>query len=228
MLPFVQNIVFKIIILNSYIMKKVFTLFAILIITLSTFGQRYDDDNEIKTLFGSKNFSSGGYGAFGAGYSIIDDKDAIVMTGRGVWLMSRSLGFGIAGTGFINDYHFDAVLEEEVNLTGGYGGLIIEPILLPRSPVHLAFPVTAGVGGIAYTRSNWVNDPWEYREAWVEDTETFLFVEPGVELELNLLKFFRLAFGVSYRVTTQIDLIDTPSDVLNGFTSGISFKFGKF
>lgn len=209
-------------------MKKIIALIALVFMLLPTFAQRNNDDDDIKTLFGNNDFRTGGYGAFGFGYTIIDDKDAFVMTGRAAWLMSRSLGFGIAGAGFINDFHYNAVLEEDVNLTGGYGGLLFEPILFPKSPVHLSFPIIAGVGGIAYTRSSWTNDPWDYREAWVEDTETFLFVEPGVELEFNLLKFFRLALGLSYRYTSQINLIDTPSNVLEGVTSGITFKFGKF
>lgn len=209
-------------------MKKVFALFTLALFMLPSIGQSNGDDGDIKTLFGSNDFRYGGYGAFGAGYSLIDNKDAILMTGRGAWLMSRNLGFGIAGTGFINDYHYDSQLGEDVNLTGGYGGLLFEPILLPISPVHLSFPIIAGAGGIAYTRSNRVNDPWDYRQAWVEDTEFFLFVEPGVELEFNLLKFFRLAFGVSYRLTSDINLIDTAPDVLNGISSGVTFKFGKF
>lgn len=209
-------------------MKKIFSFLILSVIGISLFAQDYEDDTRIKTLFDDNNFTNGGYGGFGIGYSVIDDKDAVVMSGRGAWLIGQSIGFGIAGAGFINDYHYDAFLGEDVNLSGGYGGILIEPIVFPRSPVHLAFPIIGGVGGIAYTRSYWQNDPWEYRNAFVEDTETFLIFEPGVELELNLLRFFRMGLGMTYRLTSNIDLVDTPSDVLNGITAGIVFKFGKF
>ena len=212
-------------------MKKILLIIPIFFSALSMNAQWHDNDSEIRTLLGNNNFTLGGYFGFGGGYALIDDKDAILMSGRGVCLINRGLGFGFTGTGFINDYHYDAVLDDDVNLTGGYGGLIIEPILFPRSPIHIAFPIVAGVGGIAYTRSDWYQEDWhnwEFREARVEDSETFLVFEPGVEIELNMLKFFRLAGGVSYRYTTDIDLIDTPGNVLEGITTSITLKFGKF
>jgi hypothetical protein len=209
-------------------MKKILLIAAIVLTGTTLFGQWDDDDHEIKTIFGNNNFYMGGYGSFGGGYTVIDDKDAIVMSARGAWLVGRWLGFGVAGAGFINDFHYDAVLDADVNLTGGYGGVLIEPIIFPRSPVHLTFPVIAGVGGIAYTSSEWVRNDWDYTESWVEDTDTYLVFEPGVEIEFNLLKFLRLSGGVSYRYTSPIDLMDTPSDALEGITTSVSLKFGKF
>lgn len=215
-------------------MKKIFSLIIVLSIGFSLYAQRDERNNhEIYTLFGNNRFSSGGYGGFGAGYTIIDGKDAITTTGRAAWVIGHGLALGVAGTGFVNDYHYDAGIDENVNLAGGYGGFLIEPILLGRSPVHLAFPIVAGLGGIAYTRSTWTGDPWAYTDSWVEDMDTYLIFEPGVELEFNILRFFRLAAGVTYRMTSPISLIESEpglvaSDVLDGFSAGITFKFGKF
>jgi hypothetical protein len=212
-------------------MKKAISILVIVFLSYSVFSQnqaRQDrNPDQINTLLAGHSFSNGGYGGFGIGYSMIDDKDALVASGRAAWIINHSLGLGFAGSGFINDFHYNPVLEEEVNLTGGYGGFLIEPILFPKSPVHMSFPVVAGIGGIAYTIMNNNGDPWNNR-SYVEDTETFLFFEPGVEMELNVIKYFRLAFGVSYRMTSKIELYDTQSDVLNGITTSLSFKFGKF
>ncbi len=211
-------------------MKKTVLLAMLFSLAVSAFAQRehdYDDDN-INTLFGNHNISHGGYGAFGAAYTMINDVDAIVLSGRGAWIVNQTLGLGLAGSGFLNDYRYSQIYEEDVNLSGGYGGILIEPIIFPRSPVHLSVPLIAGVGGIAYTRAAFQDDPWNYEDYWVEDTDAFLIFEPGVEIELNLLRFFRLAFGVSYRMTSKINLVETPSDVLNGVSTGVTFKFGKF
>ncbi len=211
--------------------RTLFLVTAIFFAILSLNAQWYHDDREIRTLLGNNIYTWGGYFGFGGGYSMIDDKDAILMSGRAVCLLNRGLGFGFTGTGFLNDYHYDAFLDDDVNLAGGYGGLIIEPILFPRSPVHIAFPIVAGVGGIAYNRSDWYyenHESWKYREVQVEDSGIFLVFEPGIEIELNMLKFFRLAGGVSYRYTTDVDLINTPRNALEGITMSISFKFGKF
>lgn len=216
-------------------MKNLISIIFILALGTSLFGQEISkkdkknvNKNEIQTLFGKNKFSNGGYGGFGAGYTVIDNKDAIVTSGRAAWVIGHGLALGVAGTGFINDFHYDPLINDDVNLTGGYGGFFIEPILFGRLPVHLTLPVVAGIGGIAYTRSHFTTDPWEYQDVWVEDTETFLILEPGIELELNILRFFRIAGGISYRMTSEIKLIDTAPDVLNGLSAGISFKFGKF
>ncbi len=192
--------------------------------------QRIKDD-EIKTIFG-RNRSNGGYGAFSITYSEIDHKDAIQFGGRGAWIIDHSLAIGFGGTGFLNDYHYDTILDQNANLAGGYGGLYIEPILAPRFPFHISFPILLGVGGITYTSNNYTGD---YRDNYIEDTDVFLIAEPGVELEFNILKYFRIALGAYYRYTSNISLeyISTGQpfvgeDVLHGLSMGITFKFGKF
>jgi len=216
-------------------MKKLAILSIIALISISTFSQdpqrdsgRRNGNDEIRTLMGSNNRSNGGYGSFGGGYTMIDNKDAVTMSGRAAWIIGHSLAFGFAGTGFINSFSPDVVPDRVVNLTGGYGGFLIEPILLPKMPIHLSFPVVLGGGGIAYTSSFQPNNSWEYYDTYVEETQAYLIAEPGVELELNLLKFFRLAFGVSYRFTSDINWNYTNPSVLEGWNAGMTFKFGKF
>ncbi len=192
--------------------------------------QRIKDD-EIKTIFG-RNRSNGGYGAFSITYSEIDRKNAIQFGGRGAWIIDHSLAIGFGGTGFLNDYNYDAILDQNVNLAGGYGGLYIEPILAPRFPFHISFPILLGVGGIAYTTDNSNDHPLHN---YIEDTDVYLIAEPGVELEFNILRYFRIALGAYYRYTSDIHLqyVDTgepfaDKDILRGFSTGIIFKFGKF
>ena len=60
------------------------------------------------------------------------------------------------------------------------------------------------------------------------DSDAFFIVEPGVEIELNLVKFMRLGIGGSYRWTSNVGLQDHKKDFLHGFSGNISLKFGKF
>ncbi len=213
-------------------MKKPLILSALLIIlyTLS-FSQNpefdYYKSREIKTLLG-RNRAGGGYCAFTGGYSVIDNNHAVLFGGRFGWLASHSIGVGLGATGFINEFHYEPFLDREVSLAGGYGGLYIEPILLPRSPVHLSFPVLFGAGGISY-----VSREASFNNNIVEDSEAFLIIEPAAELELNLTRFFRLSMGVSYRFPTSFDvgLTGTPranAESIKGMSYTISLKFGKF
>ncbi|NTW32681.1 MAG: hypothetical protein HGB12_08665 [Bacteroidetes bacterium] len=184
-------------------------------------------DDGIKTIFGNKKISHGGYGAFTISYSPIDGKDAFITGGRGAWVIGHSFAIGLGGYGFSNDLYLDHVSgSREYNLCGGYGGLILEPIVFPKFPVHLSFPVLLGAGGIAYTKSTYM-DEFDY-DVNIEDSDAFLVAEPCVELEMNLLKFVRIAIGASYRFTTDAHIMNKSSDVLNGFNAGLTLKFGKF
>lgn len=213
-------------------MKKFIPIIMLSLIWLNGFTQFFNRDNggndEIRTLMGRDHHSMGVYGAFGGGYTIINDRDAVTLSGRGAWIAGHSFAVGFAGTGFVNSFSPGMDPDRYVNLTGGYGGFLFEPILLPKMPVHLSFPVIAGFGGVVHTSSFRDASSWEYTDTWVEGTESYLIAEPGVELEFNVMKFFRMAFGMSYRFTTDINWEYSSPDVLEGWNAGMTFKFGKF
>lgn len=181
---------------------------------------------EVMTLFDPRT-GSGGYGAISLGYSQINGRDAILMGGRGEWVIGHGFGLGIGGYGFVNDPV--AVNELSYSLAGGYGGLVMEPILMGWFPVHLSFPILIGAGGVANTSySNNFNDPYAYFDGYVEDAAVFFAADAGVELEFNLVRFFRMALFGTYRYTTDIQMDGIPADALRGWTAGVTFKFGSF
>jgi hypothetical protein len=205
------------------------TAFLLLLCT-SLFSQENDSsdkNNEFKTLLGNDR-NNGFYGAFSIGYSEIDSKQAVVFGGRFEWITGHSLGLGFGGSGFINESHYDATLNTNIFLTGGYGGLYIEPIVMPKFPVHISFPILLGAGGVSYVTEN-----MDFDHNMVEDSKAFLIAEPGAELELNLTRNFRLALGASYRFTTPFDVgisssTNISSGALQGFNYMMTFKFGRF
>lgn len=190
-------------------------------------SKKYSDD-EIQTLFGRQR-SNGGYGAFWIGYSTVDNRNAIQFGGRGSWIIQHSFAIGFGGSGFINEYHYDAILDRDVFLTGGYGGLYLEPVILPKSPIHMAFPVLLGAGGISFVSYDDIN----WGSNFVEDYEAFLIVEPGAEIELNLTRFMRLAMGATYRIPFSFNVGQSPSgsasaESIRGLSYNLTFKFGSF
>jgi hypothetical protein len=213
-------------------MKKIIIISSLFILaTIAVFSQdstfQYYKSKEFKTLLG-RNRAGGAYGSITTGYSTIDGRNAMLFGGRFSWIASHSLGVGIGGTGFINEFHYEPSLDKDVFLTGGYGGLYIEPILLPRSPVHLSFPVLFGAGGISY-----ISKDQDLNNNFIEDSKAFLLIEPSAEIELNLTRFFRIAFGASYRLPTKFDVGfhgNYPIDVesLRSLSYTVTLKFGKF
>jgi len=201
------------------------------------------EPEEMQTVFGKKDGKTdhGGYGAFTIGYNKIDDKDAMVMGGRAGWLIDHHFTLGLVGYGFFNNvsnYNNSNNNSEDYAISGGYGGLFFEPIFMPNRPVHIAVPVVFGVGGATANPGNWDDDNWDY---YNYDSDVFLVFEPGVEVEFNIMRFFRIAVGSTYRWTNGIDLVYEYYDynnqlqvkhigghVIDSFTFNMSFKFGWF
>jgi hypothetical protein len=212
-------------------MKKIIIL-SVLVIFINTISFSQDPvptykNKEFKTLFGAHR-PAGIYGAFTFGYSEINNRQAVIFGGRFEWIVDHSIGLGFGGNGFINEYYYDPVLDREVFLTGGYGGFYLEPILLPNFPVHLSFPILLGAGGVSY-----ITKESDFYHNMIEDSEVFLLAEPGAEIELNLTRNFRLAFGASYKFTTPFDIdVNESSTVsaksIEGWSFLITLKFGRF
>lgn len=213
-------------------MKRIIVIASILIATtLITAAQEENEyttinaKDDVNTLF-KKPHSNGGYGSISFGIGSINNKTTFISGFRGGWIIDHGIALGFGGYGFFNNLDFNDPSYQN-GLVGGYGGLLIEPIIFAKSPVHVSFPILIGGGGIAT-----VEDPanWEYYDY---NAATFFVLVPGVELELNVVQFFRIAIGVNYRYTPDINLNDMdgnplPKDVMRGFTGTLTLKFGKF
>ncbi len=212
-------------------MKNILFVTVALLIACTAGAQETD---EIKTLF-SKDARNGGYFGLDFQYGEIEDHNVISSGVRMSWIMAHNLGIGLAANGFFSDFSYDNYEDEYHNLQGGSAGLIVEPIIGAKWPVHLSVPLYFGVGGATYTTSNhdYFNDPVDYHEdyeidMYYEDYDMYLTFKPGVEVELNVLKFFRLGLGAYYNFTTDLNLPDVGTKGLNGWQTGISLKFGRF
>lgn len=207
-------------------MKKLTLLIFLCLGFLIVSAQDENNDDQISTLF-SKNRSNGGYGAFSFSYTQINGKDAFLMGARGSWIIGHSFAIGLGGCGFVDnaDYHGWVNSTPYNSLGGGYGGLYLEPIIAPRFPVHLSFPILLGVGGITNMPINQNLDNWIPDET---NSDTYLIFEPAVELEFNMTHHLRMAATFSYRITSGISMLNTDPDVLEGMTAGLIFKFGRF
>jgi hypothetical protein len=209
---------------------KTTTMFILLTFAfVLAFAQDNEKSNEIRTLSGKK--SLGFYGAAAIGYSQMEAKDALLIGGRAGLIFNHSTAIGLAGYGFFNnldDYNLPVGGEAWYSLAGGYGGLFIEPIVGANKPVHVAFPVLLGMGGVGLIRNvgtgTW-EDPFDIE---MPENDFFFIVEPAAELELNVTSFFRLAANLSYRFTSNVELIGKTPDVLQGWNFGLTFKLGKF
>jgi len=185
--------------------------------------------NEMQTLTGPGR-NVGFYFGFNSTYSQIEGRNTYGFGGTLAIIANHGLAIGLSGTGFFSDpYETIPGSNRSYGYTGGYGGLLIKPILFPRYPVHVSFPILLGGGAIG--RSVLLNYyyPYDYTEFYVENFESFMIAEPGIEIEFNIARWMRLGLGATYRFTTTFSEPSTfNSNPLNGFTGGLSLEFGKF
>lgn len=222
-------------------MKKTILLLTVFTIALNTFSQKLikrdtifpnkqsqSNSNEIRTLFNSDR-SFGGYFAMSLGYTNLGTKDACVAGGRFIFVANHYLGIGFGGKGIISNSSNipNTTLMDSYtysNYAGGYGGIYIEPIILSTNPVHIAVPLLFGGG--AFQCIQWTKN---FDETNPMHTSVFMVFEPGIDIEFNIAKWFRIGIGASYTLSSKMDENDYyESDILRGLNYGLTFKVGKF
>ncbi|WOK09339.1 hypothetical protein RT717_11885 [Imperialibacter roseus] len=184
--------------------------------------------SDIKTLSGSLNHS-GGFGALSFRATEFRGQPMVLGGVRGGWIVNRSLGIGLEGHGIVPTAKFDDIdPQNRVVAVGGYGGFFLEPIFFSNQVVHITFPVSAGAGWLGYVL-DWEDYGGTNRGPNVsQDNDVFWYVEPGVDLEVNIARNFRLDLGVSKRFTQDLDLAETTEKDFNGINYFLTLKVGGF
>lgn len=218
-------------------MKRLSILLACFIVAISLNAQQENTETsgEMQTIFGRTHQPHvGWFIGVDQGYTQFDSRD--IWTGGLNFGMTidHNFSLGLAGHGWCNrdqTYYSDITDTAGAYLEGGYGGLLLEYTLFPKSVVHVTFPVLIGAGGASYVTSDeypqWDEDEWDYDHQVIDD-DAFFVIEPGVRAEVNILKFMKLNAGVSYRYVDGLQLVNTSDDLLNNFNATVGLKFGKF
>jgi hypothetical protein len=214
---------------KAIFMKSAATFVFFLFLNAVLFPLKAQDNGGMQTLAGNINHS-GGYGALIFKSSSFKDKSMIFMGGRGVWTINRVFGIGFEGDGIIpiNTYEgIDPDGNYNAYLVGGYGGLVLEPIVWSNKLVHITFPVMGGAGWLGYVR-DWESTNYHPSESDLYDEDIFWFIEPGASIEVNVTRFFRVDIGVTQRFTQDLQLVNTSSSAFDKTNFSFALKFGSF
>ncbi len=217
-------------------MKRIVILTTLIVCQLMTASAQENkrESKEVKTIFGGGT-SFGGFLEVGAKAGDINGQSGLLVGGAISAVFSSRVNIGLAGYGLATQIEADTYDEEnrKLEVDMGYGGLLIEPIIGNSKMVHLTVPVLLGVGGagLRYDRIRDFSDPdpdRERKEFWHQETDVFLVAEPGLNIELNLLRNVRLDLGATYRYVYDNNLEGLSDQELSGFTGSVGLKFGWF
>lgn len=216
-------------------MKKIGIIIVVLFLSQTEQMKAQDGGNEknqVQTLFGN----GGGFGGFlevEAKAGDINGQTGLLIGGAIKGVFSSKFNLGFAGYGLTTAIDADTYDDENklYQINFGYGGLVLEPVIGNRSLVHITLPVLLGVGGIGLRKDRF--DPFNDDTIEIEDydafdDDVFVVVEPGLNLEINLLRNLRLNFGGTYRYIYDSNVIGLSDVELSGFTGKVGLRLGWF
>jgi hypothetical protein len=166
---------------------------------------------------------NGGFGGPVLKIGSFNGEAAILVGGRGGWIINHSFIIGGGGYGLVNDVKAKVLGPYgERYLNFGYGGLELEYISQPTRLTNFSFQTLIGAGGLS----------WRDEAVQVgmrnSDSDTFFIVEPGVNVTLNVTTYFRMSGGISYRFISGVQSPASSNPDLSGPSGVLTFRFGKF
>ena len=189
-----------------------------------------------ETLLGSGEISSGGFGAPVVKYTQIKGDPALLIGGRGGWIINHTFVLGAGGYSLVTDVETDTppsilfpvypYLGSYINL--GYGGLELEYIVQSDQMLHFSVYTLIGGGAVSY-RGQELNDVIHLSEYDYDyPNDAFFVLEPAVNAELNVTSFMRICAGFSYRFISGVRMDNLKNSDLTGPSGVLTFKFGSF
>ena len=172
-----------------------------------------------QTLVGGK-IESGGFGGPVLKVGQVKGETALLVGGRGGWIINHTFVLGGGGYGLVNDIKMKDVGGTSYYLAYGYGGLELEYISDSDELIHYTIHALIGGGSLNLRTKSF--------DMGNSDTDTFFILEPGANVDLNITSFFRLGIGVSYRYVSGVSFESLTNSDIAGPAGVLTFKFGTF
>jgi hypothetical protein len=171
---------------------------------------------DMKTILGTgKSKVIGAYGAASQKFSAIDGQFASLLGGYGGVLFNHNFLLGAGAYALLNGRQINIENDPNTSRQLTCIGLIGERTFNPEKVVHFSANLFTGAAIIG--EQSQIDGGGQYT---ISSRGAFL-IEPGIEGEINLTRWFRIAAGASYRFAAGESKFSAPA-------ANISLKFGKF
>ena len=172
-----------------------------------------------ETLVGEE-IQSGGYGGPVWKLTPINGTSTSLTGGRGAWLINHKFGIGGGGYGTVSDVKSEFTLDDRpLYIELDYGGLELEYIHDSDKLLHWTLHTLLSTGTVKLRQHS--------PDREVQSDKIYL-LEPSLNADLNIAKWFRIGFGVSYRYVIDLDLAPLSQSDLRSLSGLIYLKFGSF
>jgi hypothetical protein len=160
--------------------------------------------------------------------------------GAGMFIFNKRLAIGVAAYESVTE-SFSPKGVAPLTLRTAYGGAKLEYTVHPDAAVHISFPLLVGMGEASAdsvrvesaTETNnemhgTHNEGSNGRNSGMSGE--FFVVQPGINVEANLLSNVKLFAGANYRISSKIGTATTivPKDALSGFGMSAGVRVGIF
>lgn len=193
-------------------MTKTHFFLLALLLTVSLVAQE-------ETLVGEE-IHSGGYGGPVWKLTSINGTTTSLTGGRGAWLINHAFGIGGGGYGTVSDVKAEFTLDDRpLYIELDYGGLELEYIHDSDKLLHWTLHTLLSTGTVKLRQ--------HAPDREVQSDKIYL-LEPSLNADLNIARWFRIGFGVSYRYVIDLDLSPLSQSDLSSLSGLICLKFGSF
>ena len=136
---------------------------------------------------------------------------------------NKKFGLGVAAYSTVEEKFAPTALDaaKALGLNTAYGGLKLEYTPRPDARLHVSFPLLIGAGMSQVDSINGQRDGnHDYRTGIDETTElngrdghhedggTYFVIQPGVNVEANLIRYVKVFLGASYRIVPTVSKPD--------------------
>jgi hypothetical protein len=213
--------------------KTIFkTSLALMLVTTMLHAQDKDSTDRIKTIFSGKMKKAapkylGIYASPEFQYGQINGTMTPMIGGSAGILIDKKMSIGFGG--FVTAR--GPQKSGTASVMSAFGGPKLEYTFNPNSPVHISIPLLFGAG---YARTDTLGlldrDGRNKGRDWGKNGNGYFVLQPGINLEANVFRVFKIFAGASYRISKPFDSNtgNTSSTALNGFSANVGLKVGFF
>jgi hypothetical protein len=187
-------------------------------------------DGNVQTVFGG-SIKATGFGALTNKFTTIRGRFANMNGVYGGIYLNHKFLIGVSASAVTNNLpvplEFSVDPTRPMSYEYGQVGMINEYVIGSDKAIHFAFSLFTGSGfTIQYERSHYTSDRFD--PLLSRDENWFFVMEPGAQVEVNLLQWMRFCTGVSYRRTFGADGVGFNDNNLSSVAYNVALKFGKF